>query len=299
MFREFLPADPTIHQNLASLLLALDDSRPVKLSITLTRMHPSPESPLSEPSAPIPSHIVLSTSLHATILHDSEALRESTPGLERFKMAAAQNISVFFQANVALTPPRGGNVQQYDPSSGQWVAPFTGTAGEQGWGTHQLQGPFAYFLSATTTGRLEPTFVIVPTLESPGEDTMDIVVVRPMRDPRVKADINSGGDGTSVWPPRMMEVFQAAYDSGKHVNLVYDGSGASQPAKAGQQDVVVETFRCGGFRWTPTATTAAAAAGTDKSQLVCGDGSIYTVPPGGTAEAAVMAQTEHGFWVWG
>lgn len=176
------------------------------------------------------SHIVQSTSLHANLLHDSEALRSSIAGLERFKVAAKLNIGEFFSASVALH----GNVRQWDPKKDQWREPYTfgeqgdpktgtvgeqnpktGTVGKQGHpktGTVDEQGDpqtgtsrevslggrggegrvgvsdeFGYFLASSTTPRLEPAFVILPTLVRGEEGTMDLIVLRPLRDPRVRA----------------------------------------------------------------------------------------------------------------
>lgn len=290
----YVPESAEDRQKLASLILALSDAKPRKLPIVLTQLQPNAKDASSEqPPAPIPSHIVLSTSLHAALLDDSEALRAAIPGLERFKAAAAQNITVFFPARVELIPANGG-VQQLDPATGAWVAAYSGVGAPEG--KHVLEGPFAYFLSTVTTDRLEPRFVIVPTVADPGEGTMDIVVMRPHRDPLVQAALAAGGDGTDVWPARISEVLTAAYDEGKHVRLVYDESGKIVPAsKPGDTNVTVETFRCKGFKWAPTDSTHA------KSHLVCADGSIYTIPEGGSAEGTVMdhSSDEHGFWVWG
>jgi diacylglycerol kinase family enzyme len=53
---------------------------------------------------PLLSAVVVSTSLHASILHHSEALRESHPGLDRFKIAAQQNADRWYNARVLLSP---------------------------------------------------------------------------------------------------------------------------------------------------------------------------------------------------
>lgn len=239
--------------------------------------------------------------MHACILADSEAYREKMPGVERFKVAAAQNIGVFFPANVRLIPSEGEGVRQYDPRTEGWSAPFTvdtkgNDRGEEG---YSLEGPFAYFLSVTTTPRLEPTFVIAPTLArlppAPHEGTMDIVVLRPRRDPKVRSALDEGKDVGEVWSHRAKEVLGAAYDDGRHISLVYgtDGSAVSA-AEAEAGEVVVEVFRCAGFEWTPT------DGDHDKSHIVCADGSLYTIPNGGKARSKVLESHEgEGFWVWG
>jgi len=63
---------------LQSLQAFLDQRPPIHLSLATTTI----SSPSTEPQVSIAS-VVVSTSLHAAILHDSEALREQHPGLER------------------------------------------------------------------------------------------------------------------------------------------------------------------------------------------------------------------------
>jgi hypothetical protein len=158
---------PEIIRDLTSLVLALSSTtRPRNLPITLTSLvgpnsTSPPGTPLPTPT-PIPSHIVLSTSLHAAILKSSEALRSSHPGVERFKIAAQENVGVFFSAKVRLAKTSQGRLEQYRPSARAFGAPFTAISDE---GEVVLEGPFAYFLSTTTTPRLEATFVINPTLD--------------------------------------------------------------------------------------------------------------------------------------
>lgn len=282
---------------LSSLLLSLEGGAPRPLPVTQTQLYSASElSSSSPPSAPpIPSHIVLSTSLHACILADSEAHRATTPGVERFKIAAAQNIGVFFPARVRLLPSASG-VKQYNPRTKGWSEPFTINENE-------VEGPFAYFLSVTTTPRLEPTFVIAPTLArlppTPHEGVMDVVVLRPLRDPRVKTALAAEEDPGAVWAGRAKEVLGSAYDDGKHISLVFgqDGNSVSLDDRHRTEDggeVMVEVFRCAGFEWTPTDPKH------EKSHIVCADGSLYTVPTGGKVRAKVIQSHEgEGFWVWG
>lgn len=202
------------------------------------------------------------------------------------------NIGVSFPARVDLLPGNDG-VKQYDPYLRDWAEPFTGDVVD---GRVRLQGPFSYFLSATKTDRLEPSFVIVPTLASPGNGTMDIVILRPRRDSKVAAAISAGGDGSDEQAKRSMEALHAAYEKGRHVNLVYGPDGDAIDAEASdseRRDVVVETFRCRGFTWTPEDPSHT------KSHIVCADGSLYTIPTGGSVEATVLDEGAGGFWVWG
>ncbi|TXT09060.1 hypothetical protein VHUM_02534 [Vanrija humicola] len=278
---------PEVHQALSSLFLALDGAPARPLPITLTSLVRADGSV----SEVVPDHIVLSTALHAAILSDSDALRAEHPGLERYKLAAAANIAEFFPADVELVPDSERGVRQYDPR----------TRAEAG-GRVRLNGPFTYFLTTNSTARLEPTFVIAPTLASlprdEGERTTDIVILRPLRDPAVRKAIDDGGDGGAQWVARAKEVLGGAYQDGRHVQFTYAGPGPVEDAGPG--DVVVETFRAAGFTWRPTDDTHA------KSHIVCADGSLYDIEVGGEARAHVLgseaadgASADRGFWVWG
>ena len=209
----------------------------------MTTIFDSDGNPTSE--GPIPSHIVLSTSLHAALLHTSDELRAEYPGLERFKVAAQRNLGVFFQAQARLYGSPGKPVQQYDPRAKSFVKPYTMD------GDGILDGPFTYFLSTTTCERLEPTFVINPTIKSlppdPETPTMDIVVLRPRRDPHVDA-ATTPEERRERWKKRAMEVIGYAYKNGGHVDLTYPDDGGETEIN-GPGQVVVETFRVGGFSW--------------------------------------------------
>lgn len=246
LYYSFFPDDDT---KLASLHLALRGSPPRRLPVTYADLG----------DTVIPSTIVTSTALHAAILNDSERLRPDH-GIERFAMAAMENISVFFDAEVELV------------NATQWN--HTTRAFEQC--EQSLAGPFAYFTSCTTVDRLEPKFVIAPTRRiEPGlEGTMDIVVLRPLRDP----DVRGAEDRGAVWAKRAQQVLGAAYQDGAHVNLEYPGG-----------EPVVEVFRCTGFVWTPR---------DEKSRTLCADGSIYQIPQGGSARVEVRSSGEDGFWAW-
>ncbi|RXK38171.1 hypothetical protein M231_04545 [Tremella mesenterica] len=208
------------------------------------------------------SHIVLSTSLHASILDTSESLRVTHPGIERFGIAAQQNAGLFFDADLIMFPPTGGEVKQYDPKLDKFVTPFTSDIeslilltqqaksykkvsnnmpnltidnekgnDSEGEGNKEgvvLKGPFSYLLSSTLADRMEEKFMICPTLrthppsylkrsasgpshrkplisqekntestmdhdggkedeEEEEGPTMDVVILRPFRDPAVRS----------------------------------------------------------------------------------------------------------------
>lgn len=70
---------------LQSLQAYLEHRKPRHLTLATTT--------ISESQSSIAS-VVVSTSLHASILHDSEALREQHPGIERYFVIDSQNIIV-------------------------------------------------------------------------------------------------------------------------------------------------------------------------------------------------------------
>ena len=76
---------------------------------------------------------------------------------------------------------------------------------------------------------------------------MDVVVLRPLRDPRVRAS-GTQEEKEEAWRVRATEVLGWAYRDGGHVDLTYT-SGEAEVRGSGE--VIVETFRCGGFDWTP------------------------------------------------
>lgn len=180
-------------------------------------------------------------------MQTSEELRAEHPGLERFKLAAERNLGVFFQARVRLLPSNGSSVKQYDPKSKSFVSPYTTNTEDT------INGPFTYLLSTTVCERLEPAFVINPTIKSCPPDagfaSMDVVILRPLRDPDVRNA--NAGDRPEKWKKRAMEIIGHAYKEGAHVDLLYPEDGGETKVD-GEGDVAVETFRVGGFEWTPT-----------------------------------------------
>ena len=240
-------AEPTV---LASLLLFLSAAqRLVPLTFARTVIPTSPpvlsgiENPddITTISAPASSSdavlsvVVTSTALHAAILRDSEALRASVPGIERFKLAAAQNATTWYRARARLLAP----VQRYDVTTGVFEEeePL------------ELSGPFVYFLSTVNVDRLEPLFRIAPlqrTLPPPpgGPQTMDVIVVRPLRDPSLEG--KAGEKERERFKERVWGAIGAAYQDGAHINVRYD----SQDGKTDGLPVV-EYFRVGGWEWIP------------------------------------------------
>lgn len=254
-------AEPT---HLASLLSFLSATpRLVPLTLARTTIFPpeagvegSPSSPsTTSESESVVSIVVTSTALHASILHDSEALRATVPGIERFKLAAAQNATTWYRARVRLLAP----VQRYDVASDAFV-PVPVVAPDEGARNNKsttgddeppevLSSPFAYFLSTVNVDRLEPLFRIAPlqrALPPPrGTRTMDVLAVRPLRDPSLEG--KSGDGEREKFKERLWGMFGEAYQDGAHIHARYD----AQDGNADGQQPVVEYFRVGGWEWIP------------------------------------------------
>ncbi|KAH8983672.1 hypothetical protein EDB86DRAFT_2965601 [Lactarius hatsudake] len=242
-------AEPT---QLASLLAFLSGAPPRLVPLTLALTTIVPEGPR------VVSVVVTSTSLHAAILHDSEALRASVPGIERFKIAAAQNATTWYRARARLLAP----VQRYDDPSGAFVP----LAEEQ-----ELLGPFAYFLSTVNVDRLEQHFRIAPlqrSLPPPhGTQTMDVLVTAEAERERFK--------------DRIWGAIGGAYQDGAHVHARYANPDGKKDGPA-----VIEYFRVGGWEWIPEEDD-------EKAHLLCADGTIFHAQKGGKISSNVLARTAH------
>lgn len=197
--------------------------------------------------------VVASTSLHASILHDSEALRATIPGIERFKVAAMQNLTRWYQANVTLFAARSPTkndipVEIYD-SKTKTLVPYKQPES----GDVELQGPFCYFLSTMNVDRLEPTFRISPLYTKlpphAGSDaaTVDILIIRPMRDRTMRIDSDHDRE---VFAKKCMTLLGGAYADGAHIDMQY-GTEQDIIVKQGNGELMVEYFRCGGWKWLP------------------------------------------------
>ena len=241
---------------LLSILLFLDKQTSPR-RLPLTRLEICPNANSSSPKETHYTHVVLSTSLHAALLHDSEKLRETVKGLERFAIAAKQNLPVAFGANVKFH----GQVRQYDPSTQSFAEPFTIDKVD---GTYGMNDLFSYFLTTTTVDRLEPTFIVAPTLTripSSSNRSIEIVILRPQRNPVVaKAMAEDQASGSNVWAEKVGEVFGWVYQGGKHIDLTYAPNGDLEHGGNGKP--VVEVFRIedGSFEWIPRVSCLPKAA---------------------------------------
>jgi hypothetical protein len=243
--------------------------------------------PPASPRISIQSIVVASTSLHASILHDSERLRASHPGIERFKIAAQENITRWYSANLKLLPlpnpgSSGGSILKYSPSQRTFVL-VNGSAESL-----SLEGPFSYFASTANVDRLETEFVIMP-LQSripATSPSMDIALIRPRMSPQAANGKLNGEAFAAI----VGKVLGEAYNHGSHVDMVYDVEGQVHPAELGKdQTPVVEYYRCGGWEWTPVMRSSLLntqdlivlqASDDEATHLLCADGTILRAQAG-------------------
>jgi len=193
------------------------------------------------------SAVVTSTALHASILHDSEALRAEMPSMERFKVAAYQNITRWYSGCAKLLPSKStGVVEIWNPFDKEFV-PHAESDEDDPY--VDIDGPFAYFLSTVNVDRLEPAFQITPlvTAEPRTGAFLDVVVVRPYRDASLSG--LEAEEERERFAEKSGEVLRAVYHSGNHINLRYDSTG--KVVSDGEGELVVEYFRCGGWEWIP------------------------------------------------
>jgi hypothetical protein len=218
--------------------------------------------------------VVTSSALHACLLHDAEGLRDQYPGVERFKVAAQENVKRWWEGRLRILPSSAG-VRRYDTEKKELVL-AEGVDGVKGVGVELgergdvvLEGPFAYFVSSLVS-RFEPTFVVAP-LRSPlsplspltssssststgtnpqEEGTIDLVIIRPLRDEHISCLVKQGEEGAAKaregFVGRTWEVMGGMYGGGKHLDVRY------KDLESGAEGVeVVEYYRCGGFEWEP------------------------------------------------
>ncbi|KAJ7172750.1 ATP-NAD kinase-like domain-containing protein [Mycena filopes] len=262
--------------------LAGAKTRPLTLAITTLS---SPPSARKRPQARI-SAVVVSTCLHASILKDSEALRQEMPGLERFKVAAEKNGSKWYNSWVKLLPALGAEVVQiYDPTTKSFIDHPESDSDDP---IVDMDGPFVYFLSTVNVDRLEPAFMIAPLASRlpPTEAACDLVIVRPFRSPVVSSDTPQTREAFTA---TSWKVLGAAYRNGSHVDLRYDANG--EVTSEGDGPSVVEYIRCGGWEWTPVDED-------EDAHFLCTDGAISTIEKEGRAVcSAATPSTDAGFLV--
>ena len=270
---------------------------PLALNVLLNTHSPSP----------IITTVVTSAALHAAILYDAEQLRESHPGVERFKIAAHQNANVWWDGNLRLL----GEPSIYSPATKEWQ-PLAEDA-------RTIAGPYSYLVSSLVS-RFETNFVVAPLRSpihslKPTVPSVDLVLIRPLRRPATRrAWEAAGSDGEqqaavrTEFVSKVWEVTGGIYDGGKHVDAVYDDEGEEE------QVGVVEYIRCEGFEWQPVsflvshpfAIAVLTISGVlpwqiptndTKSNLVCLDGAVKDLGNGGKIETKALG-AEFGVGVW-
>ncbi|KAF7359499.1 Sphingoid long chain base kinase 4 [Mycena sanguinolenta] len=257
-------------------------AKTIPLTLAITTLS-SPPSARTRPRAKI-SAVVVSTCLHASILKDSEALRKEMPGLERFKVAAQQNSTKWYNSWVKLLPAAGAEaVQIYDLDTQTFVDHPDSHSNDP---IVDLDGPFVYFLSTVNVDRLEPAFMISPLSSRipPTGAACDLVIVRPFRSPNVTVDTP---EAREAFVPTLWKVLGDAYRQGSHINLRYNNKG--EVTTEGDGPSVVEYIRCGGWEWHPVDDD-------DGAHFLCSDGAISEIEKEGRAVcSAAVPNEEAGF----
>lgn len=194
------------------LTLSLTKHIPVQSTQTSTQSQSQAQSE-SSPSISNPtqqttiSHLLTSHSLHASILKDSELLRQKIPTIERFKIAAQQNSIRWTSGEVTLQGQDGDekdSIMKYDRKRKEFVSIEGEDHGEEMEGDKlemKLKGPFIYLI-CLSIDRLEPSFIPAPfssnhsnvneqsqdPLTRPS-DYLDVLMIRPLRDPSVRRNL--------------------------------------------------------------------------------------------------------------
>ncbi|KAJ6611763.1 ATP-NAD kinase-like domain-containing protein [Mycena sp. CBHHK59/15] len=267
--------DATYRLQSAQSFVAGTSTIPLTLAITTLS---SPPSARKRPQVRI-SAVVVSTSLHASILQESELLRAQIEGLERFKVAAERNSTKWYSSWVKLLPAASTEVVQiYDPSIKTFVDHPESDDDDP---IVDLDGPFAYFLATVNVDRLEPAFMITPLMSRmpPSEAACDVVIVRPFRSPTV---FNNTPEARAAFVSTLWKVLGAAYRKGSHIDLKYDEKG--EVTTDGDGPSVVEYIRCGGWEWIPDDAD-------ENAHLLCTDGAISVIEKEG--RAVCSAATPH------
>lgn len=191
------------------------------------------------------SVMVGSTALHANLMHTSESLRATIPGVERYAVAAKRNLTKWSHAKVRLISTEEYPLLMYDVRTDfMKCQPID----------HRIDGPFAYFLSTLNIDRLEADFMITPLISKikPSLHTMDVVIVRPLRCPQVKGDT---ADDRQRFAQALMGCMAAAR-GGMHTLVHYprDPNSKETVWYAGNGRMIVEYYRCSGWEWVPVST---------------------------------------------
>lgn len=203
--------------------------------------------------------VVSSAALHASILHDAESLRATIPGVDRFKVAAQQNATNWSKGRLTLLPCShrdakvggGVTVDQYDSRSRSLLP----VPSQESNNSVILQGPFAY-LASSLVSRFESNFLVAPFRSpssplhpDPSSPSLDIVLVRPLRDTTTSSLVRAEKDKEAKegFVATLWNALGGMYRGGVHVDEKFEG----------REETVVEYFRCGGFVWEPVSRSFA------------------------------------------
>lgn len=212
-------------------------SRLCPLNIALNTLHRS-----SDLVRQVLTTVVTSTALHASLLSDAEALRATVPGLERFKIAAMQNVSNWNDGRLVLN----GDVQIYTTEN----KGFTGLQDDT-----VIDGPFLYLVTALVD-RFEPTFIVAPYQAPSGSNrklapqhpVIDVIAIRPLRH-STTSDLYTAAqkeqDRKQIrqdYAKNLGPATGGMYGGGTHVDLKYDDA----PTVS-----IVEYYRCKQITWEP------------------------------------------------
>ncbi|KAG5634343.1 hypothetical protein H0H81_002329 [Sphagnurus paluster] len=277
--------DNTSYQ-LQSICSFINSAPETPLTLAISTLS-SPPGAKKHPTVAV-SSVLASTALHASILRDSETLRNELPGIERdrFKIAAQKNSGKWYNSYVKLLPASGaGRVQMYDPATKTFIHHLESDDNDP---IVEVDGPFAYFLSTVNVDRLEPAFRITPLARAipPVEASCDVILLRPLRDPSLSWD---NADARQAFVAKLWAVLGAAYQDGTHIDLRYNNDG--EIVTGGKGPTVVEYIRCGGWEWIPDEM--------DKdAHLLCSDGAIFQIEKGGHAVCSVATPNNNGFVVY-
>lgn len=223
------------------------------------------------------AHVVVSTALHASILFDSDKLRESTPGIERFKKAAQQNWGSEYPGRAVLK-----DAKKFVPGRG-----FVDCDGEQ-------DGPWSY-LNCCLTDRLEDKFVVATKRGEAEAGSIDVVGIR------------RKGRESKKFFQEMVKVFAEMYDEGKHVDLVWHGEEMRTWQQGNDPDqLVVDYWRCSGLDWTPVSGQIwrlvyliFSQSGTnERSRLLCIDGAIHSIKQDQSCSVNALAPSASNIKIW-
>ncbi|GAA5938275.1 hypothetical protein JCM10213_003251 [Rhodosporidiobolus nylandii] len=237
---------------------------------------------------PVLTTVVSSAALHASILHDAEALRASHPSIERFKLAAQQNANRWTSGTLRLE----GAVKRYSAAREGWIE-----KGEEA----TVEGEFAYLTSALVVDRFEPAFVVAPfrspsshLAPSPSSASVDLIVIRPLRHAPTAALVRAGKaqDAKDGFVARVWEVSGGMYSDGKHIGMIYAEEERGEKGEEGAE--MAEVWRCEGFEWEPAPSSEV------KDRLVCLDGAVHDLGEGAGRRLTVRALGvgETGVRVW-